>query len=69
MPTSTEALRTPHPDQSRVDQWAAHTLRQTAGALRVREAGVLNPRRGLVPAVRGAAQLQAPPDKVEPAEG
>jgi hypothetical protein len=68
MPTSTEALRTPHPDQSRVDQWAADTLRQTAGALLVREAGFLNPRRGLVPALRGAVHLQSPPDKVETVE-
>jgi len=67
MPTSTKALRTPHPDQSRVDRWAADTLRQTAGALRLREAGFLNPRRGLVPALRGAIQLQSHPDKVEPA--
>jgi hypothetical protein len=68
MPTSTEALRTPHPDQTRIDQWSADTLRQTAGATRVREAGFLNPRQGLVPALRGNPQPHTPPDKVEPAE-
>ncbi|MEX2029480.1 MAG: hypothetical protein WD906_00695 [Anaerolineales bacterium] len=68
MTTSIEALRTSHPDQSRIDQWSADTLRQTAGATRVREDGFLSPRRGLVPALRDHAQPQNPPGPVEPAE-
>jgi hypothetical protein len=68
MPPSTETLRTPHPDQSRVDRWSADTLRRTAGVIRVREAGFLSPRGGLVPALRGNVQPKTPPEKVEPAE-
>lgn len=63
--STTKELRTPHPDQSRIDQWSAETLRRSAGVLRVRETGFLNPRRGLVHALRDSARTPLEEERLD----
>jgi hypothetical protein len=58
--TTIEELRLPHPDQDRIDESAAHTLRATGAALLRRREGFFHPRRGLAPAVRNIPQAEAP---------
>lgn len=54
--TTIDDLRRPHPDQVRIDLETARVLRRTAGALIRSDDGFLHPRRGLAPALQGAAE-------------